>query len=223
MYYFLFWFHGLCQTVPDNNSSGQVKVYDSYQPEKRKSLNEKNKISINPLGIAIGDYSLYYERMLITTFSLEVGLGVTYENYLGNFVNFMGSKSYSNSDVERTYQLGSTYSISPKLYLYDDRFDDTYLAFCYRHRLYKDEATAYQGQVLSEPMKESYKLNSYTINWGKIYDLGKGFIFDCYIGIGLRTVIKAEVVQDHYNSFKIENSKNIYPTGMAGFKLGYIF
>jgi hypothetical protein len=215
-------FQGFSQTVPD----GQVKVYDSYQPKNGKSFSEKNKISINPLGIGIGDYPLYYERMFGTTFSVEVGLGVTYENYIGNFINFMESRNYSNLDFERTYQLGSTYSISPKVYLEDDGFEGTYLAFCYRHRLYKDEATAYKGNIFNTPLKESFKLNSFTFNWGYVYHLGKGFMLDYYIGIGLRTVTKSEIVQDYSNgnnAFKIENSKRTYPTGMMGLKIGYAF
>lgn len=226
LFFILTCFQGLCQTVPDN-SSGQIKVYDSYQPKNGKSFGEKNKISINPLGVAIGDYPLYYERMFGSTFSVEIAAGVTYENYMRHYMNFEMSSNYNNSDFTRTYELGNTYSISPKIYLEDDCFEGSYLALCYRHRLYKDEAIAYQGYAFSTPMKESYKLNSFTFNYGYVYHLGKGFKLDYYIGIGLRTVTKSEVVPDYYSGvgtiYKIENSKNTYPTGMMGLKLGYAF
>jgi len=225
----LFNIQGFCQTVPD----GQIKVYDSYQPKKGKSVGEKNKISINPLGVIIGDYPLYYERMFGTTFSIELGAGVTYQNYTRPITDLYGNANYSSLDVTRSYQLGSTYSVSSKIYLEDDCFEGSYLALCYRNRVYKDEVTAYQGGVLATPMKESQRLNSFTFNYGYVFHLGKGIMLDYYVGIGLRTVTSSEFTSTYNSSssypytstytYSTENKKTTNPTGMMGLKIGYAF
>jgi len=220
-----------CQTVPD----GQIRVYDSYQPKAGKSVAEKNKISINPLGVIIGDYPLYYERMFGNTFSLEVAAGVTYQNYLGNLFDFAraGISSSSNTSFNRNYQLGTSYSISPKVYLSDDSFEGSYLAFCYRHRTYKDEVTEYSGSNIDPSMKEFNKISSLTFNYGYVFHLGKGFLLDYYVGIGLRTNNSSQVTENYtysntypYNSVYTFNSvvtKKTMPTGMMGLKLSYSF
>lgn len=226
------YFQGVGQTVTEN--PGQIKVYDSYQPKKGASFGEKNKISINPLGVLIGDYPLYYERMFGNTFSIEIAAGVTYQNYMRAYTDFQSSSSnYSNSELTKSYQLGSTYSISPKVYLNDDSFEGSYLALCYRHRLYKDEVIAYQGTPLSDPMKESFKLNSFTFNYGYVFHLGKGFMMDYYIGVGLRTITASEASANYnvsgtypYNTvytFATELRKETTPTGMMGLKISYAF
>lgn len=233
IFFILFSIQSFCQTVPSDNS-GQIKVYDSYQPKNGTSFGEKNKISINPLGVAIGDYPIYYERMFGNTFSIEIAAGVTYQNYIRAYSDFQGSSSnYNNSDLTKSYQLGNTYSISPKVYLNDDSFEGSYLALCYRHRLYKDQVTAYQGVPLTEPMKESFKLNSFTFNYGYVYHLGKGFMMDYYIGIGLRAITASEVAGNYvtsviypYNSvytFTTGERKETTPTGMMGLKISYAF
>lgn len=232
LFFLLPLFQGFSQTVPSDNS-GQIKVYDSYQPKKGTSFGAKNKISINPLGVVIGDYPLYYERLFGNTFAVEVAAGVTHQNYIRAYTDFQGpSVSYNNSDVTKSYQFGSTFSISPKIYLNDDCFEGSYLALCFRNRLYKDEVTAYQGVALNSPMQESYKINSYTFNYGYVFHLGKGFMLDYYVGIGLRSVTASEFTVTYnsfnlypYNNYRysIEPQKVVNPTGMMGLKLGYTF
>lgn len=219
-------YQSYAQTVQE----GQIKVYDSYQPTKGSSLGLKNKVSINPLGILIGDYPLYYERMFGNTFSVELGLGFTYENYMGNLTQDI---SGTNSDYTRNFKLGSTYSISPKVYLNDDDFEGSYLCVVYRHRMYNAEVVKYQEQDIDPAIKEYNKLNSFTFNYGYVYHLGKGFLLDYYIGIGVRTQTvsqaKVEYTQSNvypYNytyTYKTEKSKTTLPTGMWGIKLSYSF
>ncbi|ABG60843.1 hypothetical protein [Cytophaga hutchinsonii] len=223
------------QTVPENN--GQIKVYDSYQPSKGSSFGQKNKISINPLGVLIGDYPVYYERMFGSAFSVELAAGVTYENYLGNLMFYgMVDNNSSNSNFARSYKIGNTYSISPKVYLDGDEFEGSYLALCYRHRLYNNDVTGYAGNnaaSFTDPVKESVKLNSFTFNYGYVFTLGKGFILDYYIGLGLRgSVVKQAVETSNisntypyatYYIYDTETTRKTSPTGMVGFKIGYTF
>ncbi len=231
LFLFLSSFSTFSQTVPE--SSGQVKVYESYQPSKGSSFIQKNKISINPLGVLIGDYPLYYERMLGNTFSLEIGAGVTYENYAGNLFRYGNADTY-NSNFTRVYTLGNTYSISPKVYL-DEAFEGSYLAFCYRHRLYKNDVTEYTGSAtpIDEPIKESTKLNSLTFNYGYVFTLGKGFILDYYMGLGLRSSSITQAVAtyttnlsypyDSYYTYDSERTNKTSLAAMVGIKVGYTF
>lgn len=228
LFFITIYIHGFSQTVQE----GQIKVYDSYQPTKGASFGQKNKISINPLGVLIGDYPLYYERMFGNTFSVEVAVGVTYQNYMRSLLDF-GSSNYNSSDMEKSYKLGSTYSISPKVYLNDDNFEGSYLALCYRHRLYNAEATAYQGVPLNTPMKEYYKLNAFTFNYGYVFHLGKGFLLDYYLGVGLSGNTTSEITVNYTNSnfypyvsktyFTTTETKKTTPTGMMGLKISYAF
>jgi len=217
------------QTVPEG--SGQIKVYDSYQPAPGSSTGEKNKISINPLGLLIGDYPLYYERMFGNTFSVELGVGLTYENYMGNLTNNLDG---TGSDYHRNFKLGSTYSISPKIYLDDDNFEGSYLCVVYRHRMYNAEVVQYHDTKLDTPMKEYNKLNSFTFNYGYVMNLGKGFLMDYYIGVGVRTQTLSQVNAEYVGSsgypnyvstysFTTEKSTRTLPTGMWGIKLSYSF
>ncbi|WP_018341706.1 hypothetical protein [Cytophaga aurantiaca] len=220
----LFSYQSYSQTVPE----GQIKVYDSYQPAKGSSTGLKNKFSINPLGILIGDYPIYYERMFGNTFSVELAAGLTYENYVGNLTTF--GFFDVDSEFKRNFKVGSTYSISPKVYLNDDNFEGSYLCVVYRHRMYNSEAIQYQGQDISG-VKEYNKLNSFTFNYGYVYDLGKGFLLDYYLGIGVRTQTVSQAHAEPSNVypytssyvFTTEKTKKTLPSGMWGIKIAYSF
>jgi hypothetical protein len=231
LFFILFCYASYAQTVPDN--PGQIKVYDSYQPSKGTQSLNRNKISINPLGVLIGDYPLYYERMFGNTFSLEVAAGLTYQNYIGNVLDFSNNNSSVN-DNSKSYKIGTTYSISPKVYLDDDGFEGSYLALCYRHRYYANDISNYQGATLPSVMHENKKINSFTFNYGYLFNIGKGFILDYYVGIGISTVTSSTVVAEYNQNYSYTNPNSTFlyqnkiqnktlPTGMMGLKVSYEF
>ncbi len=218
-------FQCFSQTVPSTGNSGQIRVYDAYQPPNGSSLGTKNKISINPFSFLIGDYPLYYERMFGSAFSLELGAGVTHENFLRKFTDFQSSANYPGDVVTRTYQLGSTYSISPKIYLDDDCFEGTYIALYYRHRLYNSKVSGYEGNPIN-PVDEYARINSFTFNMGYVLNLGKNFMLDYYVGLGIRTTTLSQFATDYSfgnTVYYAEYSKQTLPTGVMGLKLGYAF
>ena len=224
-------FQCFSQTVPSTGNSGQIRVYDAYQPKNGSSYGAKNKISINPLGFFIGDYPLYYERMFGSVFSMEAGAGVTHENFLRKFTDFQTSATYTGNEVTRTYQLGNTYSISPKIYLNDDCFEGSYLALYYRHRLYNSEVTAYEGNTIN-PVDEYARINSFTFNYGYVFHLGKNFMLEYYVGLGLRTSTVSQFTVNYTTTntypysayvYSTEYSRQTLPTGVMGFKFGYAF
>ena len=174
--------------------------------------------------------------MFGNTFSIELAVGVTYQNYIGNIVDIGRANSNSNSDDEKLYKLGRTFSISPKVYLQDDGFEGSYLALCYRHRYYADDAITYQGNPLPSAMGEYKKINSFTFNYGYLFYLGKNIILDYYVGIGINTISDSYVVseynQNYYNgwpntspqyTYKNETKSRTLPTGMMGLKFSYEF
>lgn len=231
MFFTIVDFQCFSQTVPSTGNSGQIRVYDAYQPKNGSSYGAKNKISINPFSFLIGDYPLYYEHMFGSTFSIEVGAGVTHENFLRRFTDFQTSATYTDDEVIRTYQLGNTYSISPKIYLDDDCFEGSYIALYYRHRLYNSEVSGYEGNSIN-PVEEYARINSFTFNYGYVFHLVKNFMLDYYVGLGLRTSTVSQFTANYtpintypYNTYtySAEYSKQTLPTGVMGLKLGYVF
>lgn len=233
LFFIVFCSASYAQTVPEN--SGQIKVYDSYQPASSNFVMRKNKLSINPLGVLIGDYPLYYERMFGNTFSIEIAVGVTYQNYIENVIDLGRGNSNSYYEDEKSYKLGNTFSISPKVYLEDDGFEGSYLALCYRHRYYANDVLSYQGIKLPTLMSEYKRINSFTFNYGYLFYLGKNLILDYYLGIGIATVSDSYVVSEsnpnhvYYDPnspryfYKNENKSVTLPTGMMGLKFSYEF
>ncbi|MGN6645324.1 MAG: hypothetical protein ACTHJT_02240, partial [Cytophaga sp.] len=154
------------------------------------------------------------------------------ENFLRRFTDFQTSANYTSDEVTRTYQLGNTYSISPKIYLEDDCFEGSYLALYYRHRLYNSEVSAYEGTPIGTPVQEYARINSFTFNYGYVFHLGKNFMLDYYIGLGLRTSTVSQFEANYTptntypystTTYSAEYSKQTLPTGVMGFKFAYAF
>jgi hypothetical protein len=213
----------------DNPSSGQIKVYDSYQPPNGSTQSVKNKVAINPLGVFIGDYSIFYERMLGKIFSIEGSIGVTYQNYFYENINMQIFDSYYTGEVISKPKTGITYSIAPKLYLNDDDFEGTYIGMYIRSRTYNTTATgSTYGGSFSSPIEQYYRINTVTFNLGHNYHLGSNILLDYYGGIGMRFTTLSQVEEiyasgSNNSTYELQTSKKTTPTGVYGIKIAYIF
>lgn len=211
----------------DNSNSGQIRVYDSYQPTNGSTVSERNKISINPLNVLIGDYSIFYERMITDIFSIEASVGLTYTNYMRDFSLF--DSDYQNSNINSESQMGITYSIAPKLYLNDDDFEGTYISLYFRSRTYNSIASSTDYSSVSlAPTEQYYRFNTGTFNFGHNYHLGNHVLLDCYVGVGLRFTTN-NLIEESYSSttgntkYELVYSQKTGPTGVCGMKVSYIF
>jgi len=119
------------QTVKDS-SSQRIMVYDSYVPSQKETEKPKlkNFFALNPLGLFVGDYPLYYERNVAGPFNIMVSGGVTSKNSIYDIMqngDLFGGNSNYDDNFNRTSDLGYSYMIQPKIYLKERYFNGIYL------------------------------------------------------------------------------------------------
>jgi hypothetical protein len=188
----------LAQTVivtPDPNTRSDVNVYNGYQAQKRKEVIVKNAFTLNPLGIFIGDFPLYYERQIVRQFHIQAAYGITSTNFMYNIFgpNFLtavdSSNSVFNGNFNRTSSLGQTYMVQPKFYFGRRDFEGFFMGLEYRHRQYNYVSTEYSGTSLNTTVHESRKVNDILFMIGGSHVFGNHINFQYYMGFGTRTNI----------------------------------
>ncbi len=177
-----------------------------------RDIKLSNTIKVNFIDPLCGKYALYYERELSPTFSLEVGLGITGRNYIGNIINKIvhenasqNSSAFSDeTDLEdddydyktRETNIGIYVGLMPKFYFNNQYgLDGSYLGFNLQYIKYK--TTAYSINPVDITLSNITFINNennineseVNLNLGGVF--GKQLIFssldmDFFIATGLK-------------------------------------
>lgn len=220
------------QNKADTTNTKRIIVYESYQGYKKEGSVLRNCIVINPLGILVGDYPLFYERNVKGKFHVLLGAGVTYTNYIYNLTgmnsDFFSNTTFFDDGLKRESRLGYTLTIQPKIYVNDVDFEGLYFGLQYRYRNYNYVSDSYYDEPISM-IKEYRNISDILFNIGYSYNLGSDIIFDYYVGFGVRTTqYQYAAVTPIYNmnttyQTDLHKEKKGSPTGTIGFRLGYAF
>ncbi len=83
----LFLTFNIFQSLSQDDGPKVVVFNSEEQDEKRDEIYARNLFKFGLLSPFAGDFSFYYERVLAKSFSMEVGLGITIEDYIQGFIN----------------------------------------------------------------------------------------------------------------------------------------
>jgi hypothetical protein len=215
-----------------NAFSQKITVYDSYVPSQKETEKPKlrNFFAINPLGLFVGDYPLYYERNIAGPFNIMVSGGVTSKNSLYDIMqngDLFGVNSNYDNNFNRSADMGYSYMIQPKIYLRERYFNGIYLGMEYRFRHYNYESTTYDdpnyGTVSVGNVKEYREVADIKFNCGWAYNMGSGVTIDFYVGVGTRT---NRYHYAEYNTVNNNGSGTIFinptqPTSSNSYQIDY--
>lgn len=214
------------------------KTFDDYRTSNNFA---RNVIKFDPYAILIGDYSVYYERTLNSKWALEIGLGITGQDFLrglsGIFEEDGNSELQSSSNT--TYSTGSTYKLGAKFYPGAFAPEDFFIQAQYAFREYKETYNfddLYDFEYLPTNNMDGSRINNeLRLCVGTSSFLGNSdhWMSEYFIGTGVKFMQIDEVMSRPtglYNSVGQEIQEIYMQTNEVtkfafylGWKLGYAF
>ncbi len=195
---------------------------------EKEPLNLHTSVKLNPLLILAGDMPLYIEQKIARKMSVEVGVGLTYDNML---TQFLDSDRY-REDVNRENAM--SYSFSGALRYYPSSvypaLEGYYFAPEMRYRSYKANAFEYNGDRYEVPQSRTF--TDYKLTFGFVDFIEDHILMDFYAGIGIRNreyvnLINPETVFNEQTQtmeyYSTRNETSLAPIFSLGFKLGFSF
>jgi hypothetical protein len=147
-----------------NTIQAQETVYFQKEENRTKSNKKRtgyqqNIIKISPLSFISGVVPVYYERAINSTFSVQVGAGITTRNYIREAVleagegkigtsktvwsdgktneDYSNENFYDNTKDERKPALGYFVAIEPRVYFDDDGMEGSFIGLSLSRTNYK--------------------------------------------------------------------------------------
>jgi len=214
----------------------------TYAPFSTKTVDPQKDIKIDKncikwnIGIlSRGVFLFNYERVISEHFSIEAGVGATYQDYfygLNSDLETTGSSLFndnSNTKNQQVIKPGFAIELSPRIYPRDGYMEGFYFAPIFRFRkynymydspqFYNDSTNMYQtikgSQNLGHTSTEYGFLIGYQTDQSYWYDM----TWDYYFGVSYRTNSYKDL---SYNgtSLTLINKQNTIPTILFGIKVG---
>jgi hypothetical protein len=222
-------------STPKPTSNESIDVFGASQKKVADNGYVKNIIKVNPTLLFNGELPILYERMLSKKISVEVGLGITKENYF-EVTKFI--KNYNTDEVNVDYKAQMGYAIHAAFRFYpfsdDDAPDGLYLGSEILYRVY-NKLSPYHDATTGNVI-EGQNANTYTKSFNVRFMMGKQFVFDnnityeYYMGLGLESrTFNYLQAGDSYNSSgliyhnELKTDTQVIPIFALGFKLGFGF
>ena len=190
----------------------------------------KNVFKINPLLFFRGEIPLYYERALTPKLSIELGIGVTYRNYLA--LSFVGDDADDFGAGTKIIPRLS-FHIAPRFYFQDDlEPQGFYLQPEFAHLQYSKEISlkmdttgVFTGESLLDErtyddlrLLAGYQILSGSSNW----------MVDFYGGLAVRSRNMVVVKENHdvtaeTYTYTVTETSDVIPAIFLGVKFGVGF
>jgi hypothetical protein len=182
---------------------------------KKKLISQNSIFKVAPTGVFVGQIPLIYERKLTPNISIQVGAGLTNQNYIrGLFVKAQENnialtypttwdENQSSDQADELYdftknrkvELGTMFSIQPKFYYDDDAMDGGYIGFSYNIYNYKFSSNGatytpsggLKFNDLTQRQSETETITDFMLHYGKQV-LNGHFAIEYSSAIGLRKV-----------------------------------
>jgi hypothetical protein len=224
------------QKTPSSTSS-TITTYEPFgstEDIKNIASSDKNVIKWNASILSRGVFLLNYERAITDNFSLEVGAGVSYQDFLygeSKNINSETSSLMINGQTinDKTISPGFALEISPRYYPQSNDMDGFYFSPFARIREYNATITDPQFHNDStktyQTFKGTYNFGQLTTDYGlligyqtEVWDWYQKFTVDYYFGVSYRTNI---VKDTKYNGsmLTIIDKQNSFPTILIGAKV----
>jgi hypothetical protein len=183
---------------------------------KKKGSSELNIIKIAPFSFIGGNFPVFYEKSLTTTFAIQLGLGFTSKNYLldalnevsENSSNIYGSQtilwkdgtidnyndeSFNSSVFKRKAKLGYFFSVEPKIYFEDEGLEGSFISFNLNSAKYNNTVPMVKNGVSGSPVLSGSnysgysKITNFLVNWGS-QTLYDHISLEYSLGVGLKKI-----------------------------------
>ncbi|MFN6944488.1 MAG: hypothetical protein ACK4ND_06040 [Cytophagaceae bacterium] len=223
----------LCLILP---VFSQAQIVEEVSGSFSETSSWKNSaLKVNPLLIMVGDMPIYYERKLGERISVELGAGITTQNFLYEIGRAFNEPIGNDYEMTlREHSFGYSLSGSLRLY-YEEALKGLYIGPEFRMRHYASEIRQCGSQTIIR--REHRNMQDITFQFGYIAYLGGNLFFDFYIGIGPRFIdeIRGHCVREYeqndpfgnYSSYThkliMEPNKVSRLTFNSGLKVGFSF
>ncbi|MBL7986266.1 MAG: hypothetical protein JNM91_14770 [Flavobacteriales bacterium] len=188
----------------------------------------KNVIKVNPLLFFRGEIPVYFEHALSPKLSLELGVGITYRNYIN--LTIAGDNADADDFGAGTTIIPSpSFHIGARYYLTDDlEPQGQYLQMEFAYLRYgkdigqKDSTGLFNGSTL----RDDRIFNDLRLYYGYQKIGGSSnWLFDVYAGVAMRNR-RMEIVQERLDiaqgqwTYTVEKKNDIVPAFFLGVKVG---
>lgn len=235
------------------NVSAQETVYFSKEPSKnlttnKKGSSEKNIMKISPLSFIGGIIPVYFERSLNKKISLQVGVGITSKNYIGDAIrrsndnqnrNVTTTKwsdgtidTYTNqNDINKNKKtsIGYFIALEPRVYFANEGLKGFFMGLSFSNAKYNSTSKKIDtrsiissgngGRFTNETFKGSENITDLLVNFGT-QTLYDHISLEYSAGIGLRKIKGTEYAYARNPNF----GSTLYLDGVSTIdktKLGY--
>lgn len=188
----------------------------------------KNVLKVNPLLFLRGEIPIYYERALSSRLSGELGVGITYRNY----INLTLAGDYPDAD---DFGAGTdiipspSYHVGLRYYLTDDiEPQGSYLQLEMAHLRYTKDIGVKDstGQFNGETNRDERIYNDVRFYYGfQKLSSTSNWLFDYYVGIALRnrflTVVNEDLnIAEGKWTYTVDTVDDVVPAFFLGVKVG---
>ncbi len=189
----------------------------------------KNVIKANPLLFFRGEIPIYYERALSPRLSLELGVGVTYRNYLN--LTFAGDDADdfgagTKIIANPSFHLGVRYYTVDDLEPQGPYFQVEFAYLNYSKDIGTKDST---GQFTGLTLRDERVYNDVRLYYGyQVLSGTSNWLFDFYGGVALRSR-HMKIVHEKLNiplgewTYDVEEKNDNVPGFFLGVKVGYGF
>lgn len=201
----------------------KVVVFNAPDSEEEKTFDTKNLVKISLLEPFSGDISFYYERVLQKNISMELGIGVTLDDYIQIFYD-----NLEFSETNRTALLGTSFALGLRYYPFMAS-DEFYFSPEFKYRNYHSTIQPVSASNQNfDPLEESKNVSNLRITVGYVYFFDNKIFIDYYAGIGIAS-IKSKSYKQIYNDttmlyeYTESNTTALKPRLTLGVKFGFTF
>ncbi len=188
----------------------------------------KNALKANPLLFLRGEVPIYYERALSARLSAELGVGLTYRNY----INLTVAGDHPDADdfgAGTKIKTHPSFHVGFRYYLVDDlEPQGSYLHIEFAYLRYGKEITEKDstGQLSERINLDERTYNDFRLYYGyQMLSGSSNWLFDFYGGVALRNRSMI-IVNEDLNiaegkwSYEIERINDAVPAFFLGVKVG---
>jgi hypothetical protein len=225
---------GVLQSHSQVKDSTKITVYDPFNANEtidsqKDVVYEKNIVKWNMGMLLRGAFEMDYERCLSEKFTIEVGAGVTYMDFLYSVISDIDNYTREGVTSKYGYLLMGDIKFYPQDVL---GFDGLYISVPIRYRTYySDRQITYSIYDQTTGMTNSYsnvfKNNHEHLEYGFIVGRQTGndwdITWDTYFGVGISSVNSNKPLDDNNGIPQQISEHRSKPFIFIGFKLGLPF
>lgn len=221
---------GACAIAQPDKPKTKVVLYKDRIAAQWDTVDcVKNALKINPLLFLRGEIPIYYERALSSRLSAEIGVGLTFRNYVN--LTFAGDHADADDFGAGTkIKSNPTAHIGFRYYLVDDlEPQGSYLQVELAYLRYTKEIgvkDSLTGQFNGQTNVDERVFNDVRLYYGiQKLSSSSNWLFDFYGGVALRsrhmTIVNSNYdTADRRWSYDIEEIDDIVPAFFLGVKVG---